>query len=99
MKRSIFSFISAVIFIGIIASSSQLYKVQAQSENEHRAVWLQNDTDLSEKFDKLRQAHINTIYFGIWGADHMSLQEIIDLAHSKGLEIHFQHLHLCMVIE
>ncbi|MCJ7740173.1 hypothetical protein MUP32_02525 [Candidatus Microgenomates bacterium] len=62
--------------------------VWAQNTEEQRAVWLQDDNDLTNKLQKLKEAHFNTVYFGIWGAKNSGLQNVIDKVHSFGLHIH-----------
>lgn len=79
---SILSLAIATGFAGLTTSGS------AAMPPEHRAVWIQNDANLSSKLDKLRAAHFNVLYFGVWGAKNMSLEQVIDLAHSKGFDVH-----------
>ncbi|KKQ46372.1 MAG: hypothetical protein US62_C0001G0015 [Candidatus Woesebacteria bacterium GW2011_GWA1_37_8] len=71
------------LFIGHVKTT-----LAQTSQSENRGVWLQDDVDLDNKLQKLKDMHFNVIYFGVWGARSLSLQTIIDKVHSKGMQIH-----------
>ncbi len=54
---------------------------------ETRAVWLQDDNYLDSKLAKLKAAHYNVVYFGVWGAKDMSVRNVVDKVHSYGMDI------------
>jgi uncharacterized lipoprotein YddW (UPF0748 family) len=81
-------------FVKIILSLSAFFSlfsylsfpISAQSAPEQRAVWLQDTNDIDNKLTKLKNMHINTIYFGAWGSN--DLNTLINKVHAKDMKIH-----------
>jgi len=86
MKKYIRLIILLSCFLLLQILGGIFHPVHAQTADEQRAVWLQDDNDLDNKFTKLKDAHINVVYFGAWGSSN--LQQVIDKAHAHGLQIH-----------
>lgn len=78
-----------LILIMCLISFGYLGMTQCWAQQiEQRAVWLQDDSDLDNKLTKLANMNINAVYFGAWGATHMSLQAVIDKVVAQGLDFH-----------